>query len=153
MRKLQDSDKFYIEKMRTYLRESSESSFVDAESSFQDNCFDQFNNLFIKYHRLKHLKIVNSKLVKENDKDKEHTVFYHTIKVYEVEVSTDELVYKVSRRFKEFHSLFQKVKKQMPGCVNFPSKNYNPFVSSVSPSIVQQRINKLDGKYGIKQFF
>lgn len=59
-------------------------------------------------------------------------------------MTTDELEYRVDRRFREFYALFKNIKKWMPSNCSFPKKNYNPFLSSVSPNIIQERINKLD---------
>ena len=65
--------------------------------------------------------------------------------MYQIEVSTDEIDYSIYRRYREFHELYQKINKKISQSIQFPKKNWNPFVSSVSPAIIQERIGKLDG--------
>jgi hypothetical protein len=51
-------------------------------------------------------------------------------------VVTDSVNYQVSRRYREFYDLYKKIKKFLPFSCLFPRKNYNPFVSSTSQTIV-----------------
>ena len=63
--------------------------------------------------------------------------------MYEMEVITMDISYKITRRFSEFHTFFKKIRKSMNIKCEFPKKTYNPFVSSTHGSIITERSSKL----------
>jgi hypothetical protein len=69
-----------------------------------------------------------------------------------VEVSTADLTYRMSRRFSEFHQLYRQVRKSVNLKCEFPRKVYNPFVSSTSPAVVEERSGKLHCTYFFTKF-
>ena len=61
-----------------------------------------------------------------------------------MEVRAGKMEWEVSRRYSEFHNLYQTIKKHAKVKAEFPKKVYNPFVSSVHPSVIEERTIKLD---------
>jgi hypothetical protein len=72
MRKLEKSDRFFIQKMRALIREESELSGnpLEAESTFDESLYDGFHNELLKNTKVRSIRICGCTMIPKHDQDK-----------------------------------------------------------------------------------